>query len=695
MPSLKLFLKLQITLGNADQIYPISCKKNLRSLENSAQLLSALQQDKAEALTEQIAQINAGQIKLEVLLKGYTAEEAAEWIIKNPAAEHLEIADFRGFLINDLTNENFKNLAKSCPNLKHCYLGHPEALTPPKITGDALNYLEHLPNLESLGLCYLRHLDPDALKNLQFTPKLKWLEIVRCYSLAPDSLKNLEFIRNLEHLIANLTEIDSLKPLTFVSKLLSLDISNNSQLGPQELDNLVYTPQLEVLRCSEKFAPDAMKNLVHTPKLRVLNISGCPNLDRDCLDNLKYIPNLEELMMSYQNLEPEALKNLVHIPKLKTFKLTDSDSLEPDALKHLEYTPFLLELGFRTCSTTEPDVLKYLKFTEYLQKLDIRFYNQPGSRPFEHLTLTPNLQSLDFTWFYPNDPYALKPIMHHPNLKTIIHDSKNIISKDLLPLAVQRESIAPLQDMSDWDHFIIRDSKWDKLPGYKTTGTQEPYGRRMQQAIIIVTDLVKNKTNFKEICIKTRWLRQIMAIELDHINSHQFGEPRVTYSKTDLTQVIYNEIGTVWKNKDQIIKSSNAVNPFYDPAKAMVIGTIHGKQLELSFINLDTLVLYHTDPDLIPEIMDYAEELYSLAIQENDPTKVHEIAGLFFWWVCQAKPWLRGDPSSAEIIIRAIFASKQIPNLPWKEKLVPWGEATKEFDPTAFSQNFHTLFDKL
>jgi len=53
--------------------------------------------------------------------------------------------------------------------------------------------------------------------------------------------------------------------------------------------------------------------------------------------------------------------------------------------------------------------------------------------------------------------------------------------------------------------------------------------------------------------------------------------------------------------------------------------------------------------------MEHASKIYELALKEQDPQEIQKLAGAMFWWICQAKPWKRGDPSIAEIIVRAIF----------------------------------------
>ena len=93
--------------------------------------------------------------------------------------------------------------------------------------------------------------------------------------------------------------------------------------------------------------------------------------------------------------------------------------------------------------------------------------------------------------------------------------------------------------------------------------------------------------------------------------------------------------------------------------------------------------------------MDYVEHtLFPQALKEEDSEKLLEDLGRIFWWICQAKPWHRGDPSILrETLIRAILVSKGMENPPWKIDLIPWVEVTVEPEVEKFAKNFHSSFD--
>ncbi len=264
------------------------------------------------------------------------------------------------------------------------------------------------------------------------------------------------------------------------------------------------------------------------------------------------------------------------------------------------------------------------------------------------------------------------------------------------------KNLFPLNEMSNWDNFIVRDKNWDQLSLYNTQGTQEPYGRRMQQAVACVTDIIKKNASFEEACNYSAVLRSFIARDLSHENPEDFGTKR-TFSALTPLGGIYKNLGVVLNEMDQKFRTEEN-SPFYkiipcvyNPAMRFgaIMGLIGKEEIELSnlaFYPGGSGSIAHTLAENIPIIMNYAKDLYQQALAEEDPTKVYKLAGEMFWWICQAKPWERGDPSIAEILVRSIFASKQISNQPWREGIVPWAEAMKDFNPENFSDRFATLF---
>lgn len=291
--------------------------------------------------------------------------------------------------------------------------------------------------------------------------------------------------------------------------------------------------------------------------------------------------------------------------------------------------------------------------------------------------------------------YSLSKIVHNNAINTKRENIVESLRKNF-----------PLEAMTNWANFVVRDSNWNQLAMYNTNGTQEEYGKRMEQAVHIVADFIKKNPSFDEVCEYSATLRALMAKELNHENPGAFGVKRGMCGPTTPMGGVYKNLGFFLKAKDEEIRKKGGNHPFYqinpclyNPAMrfGIILGTIGEEKIELSELvfyprDNDSGSLVHTRQENISLIMKHVEELYYKALSEDDPAKVQENAGKMFWWICQAKPWQRGDPSIAEIIVRSIFAIKQIPNQPWKEGVIPWAEAMKDFNPEEFGNRFANLF---
>lgn len=106
----------------------------------------------------------------------------------------------------------------------------------------------------------------------------------------------------------------------------------------------------------------------------------------------------------------------------------------------------------------------------------------------------------------------------------------------------------------------------------------------------------------------------------------------------------------------------------------------------------------HTRCIEIDKILKHSEDLYNTLLRmevknEKDKEQILKVSGEFYWWFCEAKPFKRGDPSIAEIMLRAVWKIKGLNNLPWQEGIISWAETVKALDPIEFGENFHRLFE--
>lgn len=450
--------------------------------------------------------------------------------------------------------------------------------------------------------------------------------------------------------------------------------------------------QGDVLKCLKKF-----------PGLQTLSIDG-GRLDKDTLKYLEYVPGLQSLKIYNRNFEPDTLKHLKYVPLLRHLNVAGCSSLEFDVLKHLERVPLLLSLNIGDCTQFPSDVLKFLEFTPLLENLDIHWCSQLEPDALERLNLVPKLKSLNVERCN-LEAAPLQgldkstPFLQNLNIKGF----KELLTKQTTPpfntkfhpsarmeeVILMRDKVS-LEEMNDWSNFVVRDKNWDKLSQYSNKGTQEPYGRKMEQAVHVVTNLIKENTPFSALWEYAATLRSLMAMDLKHDEAEKFGVIRVTPFRTHLG-AIYEELGKYWQKKKYEIEKDNPFCELNDRGSLQIIGNLGNPKVKLSCMGSE--FLHHTAHEAIPLIMWHANDLYNQALEEKDLLKVQELAGEMFWWICQAKPWDRGDPSIAEIIFRSIFEEKGIPNHSWKEGIVPWAEAMKDFDPKEFGRRFSGLFE--
>ncbi len=122
--------------------------------------------------------------------------------------------------------------------------------------------------------------------------------------------------------------------------------------------------------------------------------------------------------------------------------------------------------------------------------------------------------------------------------------------------------------------------------------------------------------------------------------------------------------------------------------KSLPLGTfyikIDDKPIPLNFLvrqfNEVCYAIIHTPCKYLEVLTGEYQKRYQLALQEDDIDKLMFQLGRLFWLICQAKLWIRGDPSIAEIIVRSVLLSKDWKAPSWKKGIIPWEEACVYID---------------
>ena len=135
--------------------------------------------------------------------------------------------------------------------------------------------------------------------------------------------------------------------------------------------------------------------------------------------------------------------------------------------------------------------------------------------------------------------------------------------------------------------------------------------------------------------------------------------------------------------------------------KSQPLGTfyikIDEKPIPLSFlvrqVNEDCYAIIHTPCEYLEVLTGECQKRYQLALQEKDIDKLMFQLGRLFWLICQAKLWIRGDPSIAEIIVRSVLLSKDWKAPSWKKGIIPWEEVSIYIDGDDFGRDFASLFE--
>lgn len=229
-------------------------------------------------------------------------------------------------------------------------------------------------------------------------------------------------------------------------------------------------------------------------------------------------------------------------------------------------------------------------------------------------------------------------------------------------------------------------------------GDQDKFGSYLHQSIQIGAH---KGWDFDQLCVFYAYRRFKIAAIQGTQKPDSFGLPREAGPYISTETICgpegYNQLGLDLKRKLQresspFVKALEGDYPCYQ-----LKAPLGGEQINHCRIGigLNMVAIHHTDDlSTINKMIAHARQIYNEALEEENPEKVVEKAGLIYWWLCQAKPYSRGDPSIFEMLIKTLFLKKKIPIQPWRQGIVPWEMVMKEFDPQAFAKTFFTLFDK-
>lgn len=374
--------------------------------------------------------------------------------------------------------------------------------------------------------------------------------------------------------------------------------------------------------------------------------------------------------------EPELVKTLLEFYPNKESSYTDKNgkTLLQHGIEHRRL-PFLEMLIKEFPNEVLNDIneeiakrlVKLLKDTGYSSDL------KPGLiEMFQKKSINPSIY--EFEDPLPIDTTALKGVAYdiiEPKYRVL-----NFIAESEIEQLRKQHPFA--NGLTTWEKYINR-GVWDKSRIYQNTGSQQPFGLLMHQAVEMAADLKKNKDmTFDQFLSFCTYLRYEIANAIGQPNARKVGLFLKPYKNPIVTQFK----GPYKPLKSELQNRGNKIQ-----------GRIGKKILTLSTWKYNDTI-FHTDTKLVPKILLHVETLYHELLRENDPNKIMVLSGRIMWWICQAKPWHLGDPSIAEIFLRSIWDTKGIDHYPWRSGVIPWVEIMKADDEYNFALDFIQLFDK-
>jgi Avirulence protein len=274
------------------------------------------------------------------------------------------------------------------------------------------------------------------------------------------------------------------------------------------------------------------------------------------------------------------------------------------------------------------------------------------------------------------------------------------------------EQLVPLEECQDyWECYVVRRNGWAKDLNYGEDDSQINYGSLMHQSIRMASLAVDQYgLNLDQLLSFIAFRRAEIATVVGHGSAKKFGRPIQVLNYTHC-RGHYQELDSWFKHlqnepepipfyrKNQIELIEGMGTPPVGAECGSITATIGEKELTLSQVVFDLnkenhSIIIHCNYKNHKPILGHIRTLYDAAMLESDETRICELMGEIFWWICQAKFWERGDPSIAELLVKTVFYQKGIPLLPWKPELVPWCAVMKELDVNEFGRKFHTLFDE-
>lgn len=239
-----------------------------------------------------------------------------------------------------------------------------------------------------------------------------------------------------------------------------------------------------------------------------------------------------------------------------------------------------------------------------------------------------------------------------------------------------------------WNNYIVHRDDW---AGFYNNADQRQYGNMLHEGVLIgVGALKENRWDFYQLLNFLAFHRFQVSMRLKkHFKDEltTYGVLRCSNSQTPLENS-YKGLGdrlNVLKEKWKDEKNEHFEEDH-------TIATINEQKIVLSTILLNKI--WHTPFEHFHLILKHVSSIYEKCLQEEKANILLENLGRIFWWICKVKPWVSGDPSIAEMLIKVIWrylTGKDLP--PWIKGVAPWERVEEQPDVEKFAKDFYTLFE--
>lgn len=208
-------------------------------------------------------------------------------------------------------------------------------------------------------------------------------------------------------------------------------------------------------------------------------------------------------------------------------------------------------------------------------------------------------------------------------------------------------------------------------------GDQNKYSQLMNQSFKMAQQGLHDKQwGFTSFIGFIEFRRGFIAREQGHTNFYDWGQRAIRMNQTPLN-IVYAPLADLLlaKFNPEEIRGRFALT---DPlgSKAHEVLVVGGDPMYMGKGEREYSVhLEHATPAGTKACMQGCEERFNriMAADDMPEAELKEELWSFFCEMCRSKAWSRGDPSIAEIAIRAIYLEKTGNELPgWKEGVVPW-----------------------